>query len=69
MANTKTTKSPNVYDTRVIDRNVGDGTLTNDDVKKHIQTLPDVASKAEPFDTSLRGTDRDEDEDDDQDEG
>ena len=68
MSNTKTTKSPNVYDTRVIQRNVGDGTLSADDVKKHIETLPDVASKGEPFDTSLRGNDRD-DEDDDQDEG
>ena len=68
MANTKTTKSPNVYDTRVIQRNTGDGTLTEAEVKKHIETLPDVASKAQPFETTLRGNDRD-DEDDDQDEG
>jgi hypothetical protein len=68
MTNTKTTKSPNVYDTRVIQRNVGDGTLSEAEVKKHIETLPDVAQKAEPFETSLRGNDRD-DEDDDQDEG
>jgi hypothetical protein len=68
MSNTKTPKNPNVYDTRVIQRNTGDGTISPEDVKKHIETLPDVASKAEPFDTSLRGNDRD-DEDDDQDEG
>ena len=68
MTNTKATKNPNVYDTRVIQRNVGDGTLSDGDVKKHIETLPDVAAKAQPFETSLRGNDRD-DEDDDQDEG
>jgi hypothetical protein len=68
MANTKTKQNSNVYDTRVISRNLGDGTLSADDVKNHIDGLPDVASKGQPFETSLRGTDRD-DEDDDQDEG
>jgi hypothetical protein len=68
MANEKTKKSPNVYDTRVIQRNVGDGTLSDGEVKKHLDGLPDVAAKGQPFETSLRGNDRD-DEDDDQDEG
>lgn len=68
MANTKTKQSSNVYDTRVIQRNQGDGTLSADDVKKHLEGLPDVASKGQPFETTLRGNDRD-DEDDDQDEG
>jgi len=68
MTNTKTPKSPNVYDTRVIQRNAGDGTISADDVKKHFATLPDVASKAQPFETTLRGNDRD-DEDDVEDEG
>lgn len=67
MANTKT-KSSNVYDTRVLNRNLADGTLTPEELQKHLEALPDVAQKAQPFDTTLRGNERD-DEDDDQDEG
>ena len=64
MSNVKTTKSPAVFDTRVILRNTADGSLSADDVKSHFTNLPDVASKAQPFDTSLPGFDRDEDDDD-----
>lgn len=64
MATPKPTKSPAVFDTRVIQRNAADGSLSPDDVKAHFAGLPDVASKAQPFDTSLRGFERDEDEDD-----
>ena len=64
MANTKSTKPAGVYDTRVIQRNTADGTLSADEVKTHIETLPDAAGKAEPFDTSLRGFERDDEDDD-----
>ncbi len=64
MATTKSTKSPAVFDTRVIQRNAADGSLSPEDVKGHFAGLPDVAAKAQPFDTSLRGFERDEDEDD-----
>lgn len=60
-------KQPNVFDTRVIQRNVGDGSITDDDVKAHLTNLPDAAAKSEPFDTSLRGFDRDDDDLDEQD--
>lgn len=61
MSNTKS-KSPMVYDVRVIQRNVGDGTLSPEDVNAHLSGLPDVAAKGTPFETSLRGFER-EDED------
>ena len=61
MSNTKI-KSPMVYDVRVIQRNQGDGTVSADDVKNHLETLPDVAAKATPFDTSLRGFEREEED-------
>lgn len=54
MSNTKS-KSPMVYDVRVLQRNVGDGTLSADDVTAHLSGLPDVAAKGTPFETSLRG--------------
>lgn len=57
-------KQANVFDTRVIQRNVGDGSLTDADVKSHLGRLPDVANKAQPFDTTLRGFERDGDDDD-----
>jgi hypothetical protein len=60
-------KQPNVFDTRVIQRNVGDGTLSQDEVDSHLKNLPDVAGKGQPFDTSLRGFDRDDDDLDEQD--
>lgn len=64
MSNDNKLKQPAVYDTRVIQRNQADGTVSAADVKNHLGTLPDVASKAQPFDTSLRGFERDEEDDD-----
>lgn len=61
MSNTKL-KNPMVYDVRVIQRNQGDGTVTADEVKAHIENLPDVAGKSIPFDTSLRGFEREEED-------
>lgn len=55
-------KQPNVFDTRVIQRNVGDGTLSQDEVDSHLKALPDVATKGQPFDTTLRGFDRDDED-------
>ena len=63
MANTKPQKQPNVFDTRVIARNLGDGTLSADELKAHLTGLPDVASKGQTFDTTLRGFEPDEDDD------
>lgn len=60
-------KQPNVFDTRVIQRNVGDGSISEDEVKAHMKNLPDAAPKAEPFETSLRGFERDDDDLDEQD--
>ena len=60
-------KQPNVFDTRVIQRNQADGTLTSDEVDSHLKNLPDVSSKGQPFDTTLRGFDRDDDDLDEQD--
>ncbi|MBI2390954.1 MAG: hypothetical protein HYV09_15290 [Deltaproteobacteria bacterium] len=61
MSNTKI-KSPNVYDVRVLQRNVGDGTLSRDELDGHMRDLPDVASKSQPFDTTLRGHERDDED-------
>jgi len=61
MSNVKS-KNPMVYDVRVIQRNVGDGTVSPDEVKAHMAGLPDVAAKAEPFDTTLRGFERDDED-------
>jgi hypothetical protein len=62
-------KSPAwAYDVRVSARNVADGSISQKDYENHLTTLPDVASKAEPFDTTLAG-DRDIDDEDDADEG
>ena len=61
MSNTKN-KSPMVYDVRVLQRNVGDGTLSEGEVKSHLDGLPDVAAKGTPFETSLRGFEREEEE-------
>lgn len=56
--------SPTAFDTRVLQRNIGDGTLTPEDAQKFIDGLPDVAAKAEPFNTRLHGGEREEDDDD-----
>jgi hypothetical protein len=61
MSNTKS-KNPMVYDIRVIQRNVGDGTVSPEDVKAHLAGLPDVAAKGEPFETTLRGFEREDEE-------
>jgi hypothetical protein len=61
MSNPKN-KSPMVYDVRVLQRNVGDGTLTADEVKTHLAALPDVAAKGTAFETSLRGFEREDEE-------
>ena len=56
------------YDVRVSARNVADGTISQKDYDAHVTNLPDVADKAQPFDTTLAG-DRDIDDEDDGDEG
>lgn len=61
MSNTKI-KNPMVYDVRVIQRNTGDGTVSPDEVKAHMTNLPDVEAKATPFDTTLRGFERDDED-------
>mgnify|MGYP001565833466 CR=1 FL=1 len=38
-----------LYDVRNIDRNIQMGLLTHEDYLRHLKTLPDVASKAEPM--------------------
>jgi hypothetical protein len=63
-SNANKLKQPAVYDTRVIQRNQADGTVSADDVKNHLTNLPDVAGKSQPFDTSLRGFERDDEDDD-----
>lgn len=52
---------PWAYDTRVIQRNVNEGVLTQADVKNMLEKLPDVAEKAEPMHTTLGGNDIDDD--------
>jgi len=62
-------KSPAwAYDVRVSARNVADGSISPKDLESHMANLPDVANKAEPFDTTLNG-ERDIDDEDDSDEG
>jgi hypothetical protein len=62
-------KSPAwAYDVRVSARNVADGSISQKDLDAHLAALPDVATKAEPFDTTLGG-ERDIDDEDDSDEG
>jgi hypothetical protein len=49
----KSKSQPFLYDTRVLQRNVGEGSLSQSDVQAHLEALPDVSAKAEPFLTSL----------------
>jgi hypothetical protein len=60
-----TNKSENIqhYDTRVLQRNVHDGVLTQASVKTWFETLPDVTSKSEPVRASRPGQGEDLDDD------
>ncbi|GAC1352604.1 MAG: hypothetical protein NVS3B20_22870 [Polyangiales bacterium] len=51
------------YDTRVIDRSILDGVLTDQDVKSFIQALPNVADKAETMHANRPGQGNDEADD------
>lgn len=64
---TETTKklSPIAYDTRVIDRNLADGSVAREEYERHLAALPDVTGKSESFLTRLSGHDYDEPEGDD----
>jgi hypothetical protein len=42
-----------IYDTRVIQRNLHEGVITQADVNNWIEKLPDAATKAEPVRTTL----------------
>jgi hypothetical protein len=56
-------QSPSTYDVRVVQRNIGDGSITNADYKSFLDKLPDVASKGEAVSTTLAGPDEDLDDD------
>ena len=51
------------YDTRVLARNLSEGTLSQADVNAFLKALPDVADKSEPFDVLGGGADGDSDSD------
>jgi hypothetical protein len=59
MATTKN-PSPQLFDTRIMHRSVTDGFLSEEDVKAHLTTLPDVASKGEPLRASRPGVDEED---------
>lgn len=46
-------KTANLYDTRVLQRNLADGSLDQKEFDNHLANLPDVSNKAQPFDTGL----------------
>lgn len=45
----KTTQNPWTFDTRVRERNLRSGAVTEKDVEKYLSQLPDLADQAEPF--------------------
>lgn len=51
-----------LFDTRIMSRNVSDGFITEADVKSHIAGLTDVAAKGEPLRASRPGADDDLDD-------
>lgn len=56
-------QSASTYDVRVVQRNIGDGTISNADYKAFLDKLPDVASRGEAVQTSLATPDEDLDDD------
>jgi hypothetical protein len=46
------TVNPSSFDTRVRERNLKSGALTEKDVEKYLSQLPDVGDQAEPFGTA-----------------
>ena len=51
--------TPQLLDTRVLQRNVQDGLLSADDLKAHLAALPDVTGKGEPLRAARPGLDED----------
>ncbi len=47
----KTNQNPWLYDTRVRERHLRSGAVTDKDVEKYLSQLPDAAEQAEPFAT------------------
>jgi hypothetical protein len=56
-------QSASTYDVRVVQRHIGDGSISAADYKSFLEKLPDVASKAEPVQTSLVAAEDDVDDD------
>ena len=46
---TQKTTQPWTFDTRVRERNLRSGAVTEKDVEKYLSQLPDLADQAEPF--------------------
>lgn len=64
----KTTQNPWTFDTRVRERNLRSGAVTEKDVEKYLSQLPDLADQAEPFALSQPALAQPEVEDDEADE-
>ncbi len=63
---TEPTKKPFAFDTRVLERNLADGSVSREEYERHLAALPDVSGKSEGFLTRLSGHEYDEPEGDDQ---
>jgi hypothetical protein len=66
----KTNPNPWILDVRVRERNLTKGLITDKEVEKHLQALPDMADQAEPFATpqpALAQPEIEEEEDDEED--
>jgi len=57
-------QSPSTYDVRVVQRNIGEGAISQADYKAFLDKLPDVTDKSEPIQTTLGGSEPDDDIDD-----
>lgn len=55
-------QTPATYDVRVVQRNIGEGVISQADYKTFLDKLPDVTSKSEPVQTSIGASDDDVDD-------